>query len=295
MRENFWMTRRSLLEQFLREAPYQPATGWWRAIEIAHVVRHGLPVGRGLDLGCGDGKLTGIVTGELGRREFVGIDLDPKETDAARQTHLYTVVHTASAAAIPEPSASFDFVFSNSVLEHIPDIDAVVGEVARVLKPAGKFIFTVPGPDFHSCLGGPVFGDGPRYQRRIDQRCAHLRYWDREQWSTQLGRHGLSIQLAEGYMTAPEVRRWELLSNCTAGLLSALFQRRKRPIEIQRSLRLRESWVRLPAALVKVLAPAVSFGVALEEPQDGDAAGCLYIVSAKEGARGAPEAGSRPA
>jgi len=45
---------------------------------------------------------------------------------------------------MPFEDASFQTVISNSVLEHIPDLDAVLLETARVLKPGGMFIFASP-------------------------------------------------------------------------------------------------------------------------------------------------------
>jgi SAM-dependent methyltransferase len=54
----------------------------------------------------------------------------------------------ASGAGMPFPSAHFSTVISNSVLEHIPDLDPVLAQVARVLKPGGKFVFCVPSENF---------------------------------------------------------------------------------------------------------------------------------------------------
>lgn len=46
----------------------------------------------------------------------------------------------------PVPSGAYRAVFANFVLEHVRDVEAVVGEVARVLAPGGRFITTVPNP-----------------------------------------------------------------------------------------------------------------------------------------------------
>jgi len=43
-------------------------------------------------------------------------------------------------------------MFSNSVLEHIYDINMVLKEVSRVLKENGKLVFTVPSNQFSSYL-----------------------------------------------------------------------------------------------------------------------------------------------
>src|SRR5918911_727457 len=46
--------------------------------------------------------------------------------------------------ALPFPNASFDIVVSFDVLEHIPDTDAHLAEVSRVLRPGGAYLIQTP-------------------------------------------------------------------------------------------------------------------------------------------------------
>jgi SAM-dependent methyltransferase len=274
-------TRRRLLRNLLSENPFQPATSWWRAVELEVVIRHGLPAGDGLDLGCGDGKLMRILLdGANASPSLVGVDIDPSETKDAAASGVYRRVHTVAGDSIPEPDSSFDFVYSNSVLEHIDDIEPVIAEVSRLLRPGGTFLFTVPAAGFHDCLAGPLlgWGDRKRYLDRIDQRCAHRRYWSELQWRSCLERHGIETVRAVDYLTAPEVQRWETLSRFTAGILYAAVGERMQPIEIQRALRLRKRGVRLPAWLSAPLAAAISAGVRAEH---GGRFGCLLMDARK--------------
>jgi len=48
------------------------------------------------------------------------------------------------AAPLPFASATFDTVLCTSVLEHVHDAEAAVSEIARILKPGGRLIITVP-------------------------------------------------------------------------------------------------------------------------------------------------------
>jgi SAM-dependent methyltransferase len=171
-------------------------------------------------------------------------------------------VHTAAGGALPEPAAAFDFVFSNSVLEHIDDIHPVLAEAARVLRPGGRFLATVPSPGFHDCLAGPLLPWVSResYLQMIDRRCAHRYYWSAEQWRASLARHGIELTLARPYLDAKQTRRWETLSRFTAGVLYAAAGGRMQPIEIQRALRLRRGGLRLPGWLAAPLAAAASAG-----------------------------------
>ena len=104
----------NLLKVFLGAYPFQPATALWRAVEIDEVLKCGLPEGRGLDLGCGDGKLTRIILEQTGPRRLIGVDPDPLETEQAAATGIYEAVHTAFGHEIPEADQSFDFVLSNT-------------------------------------------------------------------------------------------------------------------------------------------------------------------------------------
>jgi SAM-dependent methyltransferase len=254
--------RRRLLRHLLAENPFQPATSWWRSIELAMVIEHGLPRGSGLDLGCGDGKLMRILLDAADAAPtLVGVDPDPLETRDAAGSGVYQRVHTVPGDRVPEPSASFDFVFSNSVLEHIDDLEPVMAETARLLRPGGTFLFTVPSPGLHECLAGPLWGERQAYLSMIDRRCYHRRYWSEAQWRDCLGRHGIDVVLAKPYLTLPEVRRWETLSRFTAGVLYALVGGRLQPIEIQRGLRLRKRGIRLPGASTAPLAAGISAGV----------------------------------
>jgi len=267
----------SLLVRFLAESPFQPATDLWRATEIAFVARRGLPAGRGLDVGCGDGHLMAILLRAVRQMpDLVGVDLDPEEVSRAAEFNIYSALHVASADAIPEPAASFDWAFSNSVLEHVEPIEGTLAEVSRVLRPGAKFILTVPSSEFHACLGGPIRrsrGSRARYLEMIDRRCAHLRYWTDDEWRAALGRHGFEMEVCEGYLSGPEVRRWEYVSGLTAGILYALSGRR--PIQIQRGLGMR-SGRRLPRVAALVAARLLALG---QRPAGGGPQGCRYIVA----------------
>ena len=270
-------TRKQLLAEFMMQAPSQPATNYWRAIEIEEVIRYGLPCGIGLDLGCGDGHLTSILIGHVGSRDLVGIDIDTKESSIARKRGIYRQVLTGTANRLPFENSTFDFVFSNSVLEHLENIDLSLSEVARVLRCGGRFLFTVPGPDFHDCLKGPLFGKRESYLRDTDERCAHLRYWGIADWSEHLGSRGLNIIHHHGYLNRDQLRRWELIARLTSGILYKLTRKRKQPIELQRRLGIRNSALTLPRVIAKSVAAVLDVGFR----STNSVCGCLLIEATK--------------
>lgn len=262
----------------MMQAPYQPATNYWRAVETEEVIKYDLPNGQGLDLGCGDGHLMAIILGHVGPRDLVGLDIDPCETALARERNIYREVVTAPADRIPFADNQFDFIFSNSVLEHIHNIDGVLAEVARLLRPGGRFLFTVPGVDFHRCLKGPRFrGNRDIYLRDTDARCFHLRYWGANLWSEHLQEAGLTLVHQHEYLTRAQVRRWESIARNTSGLLYGLLGKKKQPIEIQRQMKIRSPRLRLPRFLASLSAAFMDLSPSPEE----SVCGCILAEAKK--------------
>jgi SAM-dependent methyltransferase len=131
-----------LLWRHLRDLPYFRAL--LRAVEARFYKDLPLvePI---LDLGCGDGH---FATAMPAHPPFVGMDPWWGPLVEARQRAAYSFVAQASGAAMPFPSCHFRTIISNSVLEHIPDLEPVLSEVKRVLAPGGQFVFCVPSEYF---------------------------------------------------------------------------------------------------------------------------------------------------
>jgi SAM-dependent methyltransferase len=102
-----------------------------------------------LDVGCGDGHFASVT---FPTPLTAGIDPAANSLHEARARHSYTVLARSLGDALPFPRDWFRTVISNSVLEHIPEVDPVVAEIARVLQPGGRFIFCVPGDHFTQLL-----------------------------------------------------------------------------------------------------------------------------------------------
>jgi 2-polyprenyl-6-hydroxyphenyl methylase/3-demethylubiquinone-9 3-methyltransferase len=96
-----------------------------------------------LDVGCGGGLLAEEFA-RLGS-SVTGVDPSRKSLEAARRhaadVGLSIRYQAAVAEELPFPDASFDVVYCCDVLEHVQDLDRVVAEAARVLKPGGAYLF----------------------------------------------------------------------------------------------------------------------------------------------------------
>jgi SAM-dependent methyltransferase len=82
-----------------------------------------------LDIGCGIKPTLPPVVSELGLTRYIG--LEPLDVPVEREYQCLI----ASAESIPLEDASIDAVICSSSLDHIPDEDAAISEIKRVLKP----------------------------------------------------------------------------------------------------------------------------------------------------------------
>lgn len=98
---------------------------------------------RALDIGCGGG----LLAEEFARLgcQVTGLDPSARSLEAARnharETGLEIDYRQGEGEKLPFPVASFDLVYCCDVLEHVRDLDAVIAETARVLKPGGIYLF----------------------------------------------------------------------------------------------------------------------------------------------------------
>lgn len=122
-----------------------------------------------VDVGCGGG----FMAEALARRGARVIGVDPSEAAvAAARSHaavegLAIDYRVGVGEAIPIPDSSVDCVVCVDVLEHVADLDRVLDEAARVLKPRGVFLFdTINRTRLASLLlvhlGESVLGPLPR-------------------------------------------------------------------------------------------------------------------------------------
>jgi SAM-dependent methyltransferase len=130
----------------LRDLPY--FRGFLRAVESSYYQDLPLPAPV-YDVGCGDGHFASLT---FDQKVDVGLDPWHGPIHEAKKFGAYKSLVEADGAKAPFPSGYFASGFSNSVLEHIPHIDAVLAETARVLKKDAPFYFCVPNTRYLSEL-----------------------------------------------------------------------------------------------------------------------------------------------
>jgi ubiquinone/menaquinone biosynthesis C-methylase UbiE len=104
------------------------------------------PGDRVLDLGCGDGALSGVLADAAGAStSFVGVDVAEAALRRARARHpQLTFVLVPIDGALPFEDGSFEVVWASEVIEHVADTARWLSEVRRVLVPHGRLLLTTP-------------------------------------------------------------------------------------------------------------------------------------------------------
>ena len=94
-----------------------------------------------LDLGCGDGHLLGLLAArQQAQLQLLGVDMSQAELAAARAALPASVrLLQGRGQALNLPSASVDYLVSHMALMLMDDIEQVVREMRRVLRPGGQF------------------------------------------------------------------------------------------------------------------------------------------------------------
>lgn len=184
----------NILEHYLSLAPIPLA--FERFLEARIYQRHDFrrPI---LDIGCGEGLFAKVVFSE---KIDTGIDPDPRELERARVFDAYEELIECGGAAINKPDGYYNTVFSNSVLEHIPEIEPVFREAHRLLAEGGKFYVTVPSHRFDEysivnqalCALG-LRGLADRYRSFFNRFWRHYHCYTPGGWSALAERTGFKV------------------------------------------------------------------------------------------------------
>jgi ubiquinone/menaquinone biosynthesis C-methylase UbiE len=125
-----------------------------------------------LEIGCGAGAVARTVAADFALNA-TGVDVDPGQVALAiRQAAGLPNVHflAADAANLPFEDRRFDVVLSFMATHHIEDVSAALGQVRRVLKPGGHFVYSdIFLPGIIAAMGS-VFSHGYHLPRPVELR-----------------------------------------------------------------------------------------------------------------------------
>ncbi|MEL7643377.1 MAG: class I SAM-dependent methyltransferase [bacterium] len=184
-----------------------------------------------LDLGCGDGH---FVTTAFETQIDTGLDPWTGPLRQAARRKSYCVAVHGQGAQLPFPDGYFASAMSNSVLEHIENLDPVMEEVVRVLKPGAKFVFCVPNHRFLANLSVSSALDriglkrlAEVYRRFFNRISRHHHCDDLKTWQERLRKAGLMIEEQWDYFSpaATHVLEWGHYFGLPSLVMHFLFRR----------------------------------------------------------------------
>ncbi len=167
-----------------------------KRIELRELAARPELAGSGVDIGCGNGYVGGLLKRMTAIESLHGIDPVASFSNDVTQNG-YDGFSAAPADEIPLPSGSVDFVVSICVLEHVQNLDGALREALRVLKPGGAVVLTTPSPEFRSSnISGRLWAKlGIRRRaeaaaKRRDKVSMHFHYASDEEWRRNLNALG---------------------------------------------------------------------------------------------------------
>jgi SAM-dependent methyltransferase len=145
-----------------------------------------------LDIGCGEGVLTEQWAQRLGDGRIVGLDLPDRklQEEWQRRTRPNLEFVTGDLSdGLPYTRDEFDLVCATEVLEHVPEPERVVAEMARVA--ARHLIVSVP----REPLWRIVNVARGAYLSDLGNTPGHINHWSRRGFAELLGRHGDVVEV----------------------------------------------------------------------------------------------------
>jgi 2-polyprenyl-3-methyl-5-hydroxy-6-metoxy-1,4-benzoquinol methylase len=139
-----------------------------------------------LDVGCGEGVLTVEWAERLGVGRVVGIDLDDPKLRAEwdRRSRPNLEFRAEEATSLSFADDEFDLACAIEVLEHVPEPEATVAEMARVAR--AHLLVSVPREPLWRSLN-VVRG---AYLRELGNTPGHVNHWSKGAFVSLLSRYG---------------------------------------------------------------------------------------------------------
>lgn len=206
---------------------------------------------RVLDVGCGAGHTAMALAPHAAH--VTAVDVTPEMLEvagdlAARHGLKNIAFERQDATRLPYPGGRFDVVTSRVAAHHFHDVRAFVAEVARVLKPGGRFLLNDSVAPEDAALDTFVNA----FELLRDP--SHVRNWRVSEWSALMRDHGLEPELLFQFDLELEIEPWfqrqQTAPERRTGVL-ALFSGATEQARAAFGLHRRPGWFTLPIALVR--------------------------------------------
>lgn len=144
---------------------------------------------RVLDIGCRNGALTAFY---VEGNSILGVDIDSGNLALARERLGIETAHFDLHGEWPVPEKSFDAVVATEVLEHLYFPASTVEKVARILKPQGIFVGSVPNA--FSLINRVRLFLGRKKGTPLEDP-THINQFSRKEFETMLSKHFAEVSI----------------------------------------------------------------------------------------------------
>lgn len=145
-----------------------------------------------LEIGCGEGRFS---AGVEAAEERWGIEPDAGAAQAARGVLDRVLEGTFDACRGELPSAHFDLVICNDVIEHLPDHDRFLREIQHYLRPGGALVASLPNIRHFQVLWEVLVHGDFRYRDAGVLDRTHLRFFTARSLRRALVEAGFEVEL----------------------------------------------------------------------------------------------------
>jgi SAM-dependent methyltransferase len=188
-----------------------------RAETADHMARYGFAASRArgmtLDLGSGVGYGAAIIAAATSVQFLIAFDISSRALAFGKDSYSETISFVAGdAGALPFSKDSLDSVVCLEAIEHVPDAERVLREIARVLRPEGLLIISTPNKWMTS----------PLSRRPINPH--HVLEWYPRDFKKLVSRH-FEVEEVFGQSWHPVGMTWQALRRNTRARVKGVLGR----------------------------------------------------------------------
>lgn len=198
---------------YYTETPLSLAAERTQEVQVFRRIVLNKPV---LDIGCGDGIFAkNAFDSQIGW----GLDLNKRELKVAQKSGSYERLELANAADIPFKDGEFRTIISNSVMEHMDNLDLVLDEINRVLSSDGFLHITIPTEKFEKysnvfsllkLLNLNSFSE--KYAKFYNKFWRHKNVKTKSNWENFFNQHNFKVVESYNYNSKSQTRVNDLLA-----------------------------------------------------------------------------------
>lgn len=150
---------------------------------ISQICRNLNPVNRYIEVGCGEGYVSKIVTEIIKPTNCYAVDIDPNEAEDAKRNLPQCNVSVASIYELPFEDSHFDLIVCCEVLEHLEHPEKALAELKRI--SSGQIILSVPNEPLWRILNMARL----KYLKDWGNTPGHLNHWSQSEFREMVSSH----------------------------------------------------------------------------------------------------------